>query len=257
MLIKSTLVLILTSVAFARDAVLSRGVFVGVDTTEKNASPIEVFRNPMNHATAAASVIRRQAERTFFLPHKMGPAELCGSFDRWKDTVIQFPGFKMTRRPRPEDVVMEGEAGKLGKALQRGLTALSVPHATDVAFEFIDLIPEKLEDRSLKEFVLSVMVIEKPKNSQEVMVRLVELLIELESSMFSKKVSIPDQTIRLKLVEMKVDKDFMQRNAQTLAKAMPKTLVSEFMWMLTSPKKEDLDLECLNQDRFSQWIDGF
>ncbi|KAF9971561.1 hypothetical protein BGZ73_005496 [Actinomortierella ambigua] len=249
MLIKSTLVLVLATVALARDAVLSRGVFMGIDSTEKDASMVEIFKRPQNHATAAASAIRFAAESKNFRPYEMDPAKLCEHFDAWKNKITTFPGFRITRKPRPEDVNMEGGDEKLTKALHRGLRALQVPNADGVAIEFVHLIPEKNEDRSLKRFLLSVMIIDKPEKSMKVMMRLVELHLDLETSLVSKKVTIPDQTIRLKLVEMEVDTEYMRENADTLAQRLPRSDVSEFMWMLTSPQRHEFfDLEWPKQE---------
>ncbi|KAG0232452.1 hypothetical protein BGW42_008170 [Actinomortierella wolfii] len=246
MLIKSTLVFALATVALARDAVLSRGIFVGTDTTSKGASKLDIFKRPENHATAVASVIRHASETMSFLPYQSKPAELCERFDAWKDKLMKFPGFEMLRKPKPVDVDMEGGEQKLAKALKRGLGKLQVVGADKIAMEFINLIPEKNEDRSLKDFLLSVIVIDKPMGSQDVAVRLVELHMELETSLVNKKVSIPDQTIRLKLLEMEARTSFLVDNAERLAEYLPRSDVAEFMWMLTSPRE---------QDEFQMWSD--
>ncbi|KAF9273855.1 hypothetical protein BGZ74_004613, partial [Mortierella antarctica] len=51
------------------DAVMSAALFFGEDTTE-SSDAVNIFRRPIDHATAAASVLVFSAENADFYPNK-------------------------------------------------------------------------------------------------------------------------------------------------------------------------------------------
>ncbi|KAF9079949.1 hypothetical protein BGX23_002917, partial [Mortierella sp. AD031] len=46
------------------NAIVSGAIFVGDDTTNPDATPVEIFKHPENHATAAASILVYSATGT-------------------------------------------------------------------------------------------------------------------------------------------------------------------------------------------------
>ncbi|KAF9159495.1 hypothetical protein DFQ26_006477 [Actinomortierella ambigua] len=54
---KVLLLLASATLALAQQAVVSKGILIGEDKTDKNAKGPEIYENPQNHQTAASSII--------------------------------------------------------------------------------------------------------------------------------------------------------------------------------------------------------
>ncbi|KAF9168042.1 hypothetical protein DFQ26_001745 [Actinomortierella ambigua] len=265
MIIKSTLVLACAAVALARDAVLSRGIFLGKDTTEPGVTPLEIYKDPVNHATAASSIIRYISEDVKFSPHNASPAELNKVYKDWKYSIVRFKGFPMGSPPMAGDIKLEGGRDKLEEQLKQRID--HIPDCEVLAREVAGMIPDYNDDRDLKVFTLSLLIVDKPempmgddgfffggggggrrpphkpdaprRPKNKVMVRMLTLELQLDTAILFKWVTVPDQQAHITYIELEVDQKFMALHAEGLAEKTTKSMtsVSDLMWYFTSPKK--------------------
>lgn len=265
MLIKSTLILACAAVALARDAVLSRGIFLGEDTSNPEDPPEQIFAKPKNHAMAAASIMRYAGDQVRFTPHDSSPAELNKVFDDWLNAVGQFKGFRMASPPMAGELKLEGGRDKVREQLLHRIEWMS--DADIIANEVAGMIPESNDDRDLKDFALNLLIIQQPeiphdggfffgggghgrypnRSKDKVLVRMLTLELKLDTAFLFKWVTVPDQTAYITYTEREVDKMYMAKNAERLAEKTEKSMtdVESMMWYFTSPKKfafsEDLE----------------
>lgn len=77
------------------DLATSKTIFTGVDNSDPSAQGADVFRDPRNHAKAAASIIGYSADQANFKPKEHGIQETPQAFDDFQAKASKFPGFLM------------------------------------------------------------------------------------------------------------------------------------------------------------------
>jgi hypothetical protein len=73
--------------------VSSKAVFTGVDRSDPNASPIDIYRRRDNHATATASILETLSEQAGFQPKEHGLYSNNDPFLAFKTNVKEFEFF--------------------------------------------------------------------------------------------------------------------------------------------------------------------
>ncbi|KAF9102033.1 hypothetical protein BGX30_009348, partial [Mortierella sp. GBA39] len=104
----------------------------------------------------------------------------------------------------------------------------------DTARALRDLVPDNVQDKSLMDWVLSLIVLSKPKGSDTVDVRLVQVSLMIFSN--GDTVTIPRQSAQLSVFDFQVNSDMFVSNAEKYAQRISTTNVSDFTDFLTSPK---------------------
>ena len=212
------------------DVVISGALFVGKDTTNDNAFPVDIYGDIKNHASAAASILQFSARATDYRPSEQGVDSKKG-YSLFQQKAASFPGFHSTRE-ETKDVSLDGTLIQLEQAVR---DAYPSNDASLIARNLRDLIPGFVQNNDLKEWLLSLIVIRKPANSDIVMVEVVELRLTLESDE-SQTTYIPKQKARLSTSEFRVLSATLTQNRDRFAELIPVATVQHVIQYFTSPK---------------------
>ncbi|KAH7039359.1 hypothetical protein BKA57DRAFT_473524 [Linnemannia elongata] len=226
LLIKTVVLLLSATAAMAADAVVSGAIFVGKDTSDPSASPVEVFANPSNHATAASSVLVFAANTVNFHPASQEPKALIQNLDQFVGKVDTFPGFTLTQNEQ-FSLELDGSLTQFEKTISEQL------EDPDTARALRDLVPDNVQDPSLTEWVLSLVVV---TESEDTRINLKLARVYLTISSDDDTATIPKQSARLSVSGYKVNEFLFVSNAETFARRIPITRVPDFIDYFTSPK---------------------
>ncbi|KAF9125024.1 hypothetical protein BGX30_000646 [Mortierella sp. GBA39] len=227
LLIKTVALLCSATAAMAASAVVSGAIFVGKDTSDPSATPVDVFKDPRNHPTAAASVLVFSANSAGFNPTSQEPKALGQNLDGFVSKVSTFPGFVMTNNEQ-YSLKLDGSLVQFEKAIGEQLDDFNTARALR------DLVPDNIQDKSLTEWVLSLIVLSKPEGSDIVNVRLAQVPLTISSD--GDTVTIPEQSTRLSVSDLRVNAPMFASYAEMFAQKIPTTSVSDFINFFTSPK---------------------
>ncbi|OAQ28317.1 hypothetical protein K457DRAFT_565351 [Linnemannia elongata AG-77] len=208
LLIKTVALLCSATATMAATAVVSGAIFVGKDTTEYNDSPVDIFRNPENHAAAAASILVYSANSANFHPASQEPKALGQNLIQFVTKASTFPGFLSTTI-RDDILALNGSLTQFEKVIREKLNDPLVARA------FRDLVPGYINDHSLTEWDLSLVVVTKPENSNTVTVKF---------------------TARLIVSDHQVLANVLIVNAERFATSFPVYKVRDFIDFFASPK---------------------
>ncbi|KAI9241285.1 MAG: hypothetical protein BYD32DRAFT_406407 [Podila humilis] len=262
LLIKSVLVLCSAVAVLAQrhayagvDAVASSALFFGEDTTE-SLDPLKIFKDPINHATAASSVLAFSAELAGFKPSEKSAESLTDTQPEFIKKVTSFPGFILVSSSESGGVQLKDHTtAEEFENMIRNL--LDVDHSRKIAFKLAELLPLDLdyeEATRLKNWILSLVVIDKPMGSDKVSIQLVSMELSIAFDKEPKTCSgltptpeayIPEQGVKIFFSKLDVNPEFLAVNAQYLADKLPIVDVERMIALLTSParngpKPEDL-----------------
>ncbi|KAF9081330.1 hypothetical protein BGX27_004969 [Mortierella sp. AM989] len=234
LLLKSILLVCSATAVMARgspDAIVSGALFVGEDTTNTGASGHDIFEDPRNHASATASILKYSAEAANYRPSEQDATYIV-EYSRFQLKMETFPGFALRSPSQEVDVPLSNSLTQLETAIRE-----KYPSANSklIARSLRDLFPGSVEDKSLEEWILSLIVIDKPFDSNTVTVNHVELelRIAVDETM---KTHIPEQTAKLYNTEFQVVASFLSNNADGLAQRISCGSVQDFIQYFASPK---------------------
>ncbi|KAF9280276.1 hypothetical protein BGZ88_012293 [Linnemannia elongata] len=226
LLIKTVVLLLSATAAMAADAVASGAIFVGKDTSDPSASPVEVFANPSNHATAASSVLVFAANSANFYPASQEPKALSKNLDLFVRKVDTFPGFALTQSEQ-FSLELDGSLTQFEKTISEQL------EDPDTARALRDLVPDNVQDPSLTEWVLSLVVV---TESEDTRINLKLARVYLTISSDDDTATIPKQIARLSVSAYQVIAPVFVANAETFANKVKVTKVPDFIDYFTSPE---------------------
>ncbi|KAF8942492.1 hypothetical protein BGZ47_006422 [Haplosporangium gracile] len=109
---------------------------------------------------------------------------------------------------------------------------LDDPHT---ARAFRDLIPGYMQDESLTDWILSLIVVSKPEDPDTVNVKLARMSLTIQRDKYQ-MAYIPEQKAHLMVADYEVNQDFLSGNAEKLAGVMKIVHVHDFMDFFASPK---------------------
>ncbi|KAF9161348.1 hypothetical protein DFQ26_004645 [Actinomortierella ambigua] len=216
----SILLLATASVAFAFDAVISKGLWIGTDSTKPGASLEEIFANRRNHVTAVSTILQMY-------------------------TLLS----KKLKRPRAK-VFVSGELDELQAAIRQ-----EYKHQDRelVALNLASSIPTKSRNLVGTQFVLfSLVEIFKPRTQEAVHVRLIELPLGLRID--KGNVRLYTQDARLTTLTFEFKTKWVKGHAQEIASSylgLPIT-VKEFVRIFTTSVEDENEDE--DEDDLSQWV---
>lgn len=192
-----------------------RHSFFGEDTTESH-KPVDIFKNPINHATAAASILVFAAKQTGFRPSEKSAESLAKSVDAFERKISTFPGFT-----RNDDITvyLQLEDHTTVEEFRQAIRDLLewVSHIDKIAFKFAELLPLNLEPErnSLEKWILSLIVLDKPEDSNDVRIQLAHITLNIA---FDKTTAfIPNQEARVFFSDFQLDPSVLYANADRLA----------------------------------------
>ncbi|KAG9065009.1 hypothetical protein KI688_002328 [Linnemannia hyalina] len=227
LLIKTVALLCSATAVMAANAVVSGAIFVGKDTSDPSASPVDVYWDPSNHAAAAASVVVFAANSVDFHPSSQEPKALGQNLDGFTRKVATFPGFSLTNNQQ-YSLQLDGSLTQFEKTIDEQLDDPNTARALR------DLIPENFEDQSLTDWVLSLIVVTKPDGSDTVTIQSVQVSLIILSD--GNTATIPRQSARLSISNFQVITSVFVSNADRFADRVGVTTVSDFIKFFTSPK---------------------
>ncbi|KAG0014334.1 hypothetical protein BGZ81_000524 [Podila clonocystis] len=260
LLIKSVLVLCSTAVVLAQrhvysgaDAVASAALFFGEDTTE-SLNPLDVFKNPINHATAASSVVALSAEQADFQPALKSADSLSQALDKFLTKVSTFPGLYLkSKSQRTVALKNYTTAEQFQTGIKDGHP--QYPHIGKIALRFAELLPLDLgceEAERLKNWILSLVVIDKPKGNNTVRVQLSHVALSIAYDKGSWACSdptptlglyIPEQRASITFADYEINTGFLIAYAEHLVDLLPIVNVESTIALLTSPERNILEPE--------------
>ncbi|KAF9536847.1 hypothetical protein EC957_009522 [Mortierella hygrophila] len=228
LLIKTVALLCSATAAMAASAVVSGAIFDGYDTTDQSASNVDIYRNPENHAAAAASVLVFSGNAVDFHPASQEPKALGQSLGAFVSKASAFPGFLLTSTVE-QNLALNGSLTQFEKIIREKLNDPLTARA------FRDLVPGYIQDKSLKEWILSLIVLSKPEGSDTVNLKLIHVSLIIHSD-DTQTAIIPEQTARLIIADLKVLANVLVQNADRFASSIPVHKVLDFINFFASPK---------------------
>ncbi|KAK5820915.1 hypothetical protein F5H01DRAFT_378271 [Linnemannia elongata] len=228
LLIKTVALLCSATAVMAATAVVSGAIFVGEDTTEYNDSPADIFRVPENHAAAAASILVFSANSVNFHPASQEPKALGQTLDAFIQKASTFPGFVLEYF-KEESLALNGTLIQFEELIRKQLDDPLIARGLR------DLIPGYIQDQSVTEWILSLVVVNKLENSDAVDLQFARVPLTIHSDK-TQTAYIPEQNARITLAGYKTNTAFLSSNADRLAQSIKITSVPSFIVYFASPK---------------------
>ncbi|GJJ72045.1 hypothetical protein EMPS_04402 [Entomortierella parvispora] len=237
LLIKSLLVLCSAAVVFARNsggAVASGAIFFGEDTTDSSANPYDIYANPKNHASAVSSVLVFSAKSVNFQPSAQYPKDLGSHYDDFVRKVSTFPGFTAEQLD-DNTIPLDGSLDQFEKAIVDANP--DYPHQKKVASNLRELFLKRVDDDEGNEWILSLVVIDKPEGNNLVKAGIISVILTIEFDNAG-TAFIPAQNARLRTYFFRAQANVLITNAGRFSDVVPIVLVPETVKFFTSIKDE-------------------
>ncbi|KAG0260872.1 hypothetical protein DFQ27_003285 [Actinomortierella ambigua] len=234
MLLAKSLLLLCSAVAvMARQssaAVASGAIFVGVDTTKPDATPLDIFKDPINHATAISSIVAFSARKNGFTPSVVPAKSLVGPMGNFMKHLASFPGFFLEmNEQRP--VHLTGSLIQLERAVREA----SLHHKALIGRSMRDLVPGYIPDETIDHWVLSLVVMDVPSDSAYARLFLIYLTMDIKTDEAGTAI-IPEQRAMVNWSILRVNRSFLTAYADSMVDIVPITKVRDTIDLLTSPK---------------------
>ncbi|KFH72848.1 hypothetical protein MVEG_00073 [Podila verticillata NRRL 6337] len=216
------------------------------------------IRNPINHATAASSVLALSAKQSGFNSSEKSAESLAEALDDFVVQVSTFPGFYLkSTTERTLTLKNHTTAEEFQKIIQ---DSNSGPRIGEVAFKFAELLPLDLdyeEATRLKNWILNLVVLDKPKGSDIVKIQLARVPLRIafdkEPKTYSgsnptptPKVYIPEQRASIVFADFEINTQYLIANAAKLVSLIPNVYdVKSTIALLTSLPRSGLKPEDL------------
>ncbi|KAG0233844.1 hypothetical protein BGW41_001376 [Actinomortierella wolfii] len=237
MLLAKTLIIIATAtVVLAQDAIVSRGLFSGKDTTLPGARGLEVYEDPRNHATAAASILKYYAAISEYDPQSLPPAKAREAYKTFTKQARGFPGFSHSV-PYTATIKLEGGFPDLQNKIEE---RYPFDDKVSVARELRYAFPVISKQYKLRQWEASLLLIRKPRPENEedtntpVTVELISLRLELATHVNGNIELLPQTTV-LVVERFGLDSEYLKKYAQILFGNTGVTTIKQFEKYFTSP----------------------
>jgi hypothetical protein len=207
-----------------------------MDTTDPSAEGAMIFENPENHAAAAASILTYAASNANFRPAEQPPKSLGSALDAFVRRTCSFEGFMSRGESDDNKLRLDGSLTQFEEAIRDQLDDPLTARGLR------DLIPGYIQDKSLKDWTMSLVVLSKPEDSNKVNIKLARVSLTLSRD---KKGTayIPKQTASLMVTNLQVIPSVLAANAERFAEMMPIYKVHDFIDFFASPKVPEDDDE--------------
>ncbi|KAG0378736.1 hypothetical protein BGX24_002968 [Mortierella sp. AD032] len=217
LLFKSLLVLCSATAVMAQraadaDAVVSAAAFVGADTTDFDAQPVDIFKDVRNHATVASTVLVFSAAGANFQPSLQPVKNAASAYVEFLQKATSFPGFGepvAVFQPLPlNNSVFQFEAS-IRDIIKND------PDRFLIARGLRDLLPGYIPDSSLETWVLSYILIGKPEGADNVYIKFARVILTLKTNKEHTTI-IPEQNAKLEISQVSVNALWVAQHADAL-----------------------------------------
>ncbi|KAK3822998.1 MAG: hypothetical protein J3Q66DRAFT_366212 [Benniella sp.] len=235
-LVHSLLLLFLVAAILVqgRSVVSSKGIFIGVDNTDPNASGADIFRDPRNHATAAASVIGFASKQSGFRPKEQGLRTTLREFQAFHQKIVMFPGFMLTQRPY-SNLDLTGDLDQFKEQISANYVSI-MGKADVAATAFVEQIPESAEPESSGTWTL-VLVTIYDDESNNIFVDIASIEVEVSVN-GDGSVSLRAQIAKLNQSTVQVITGVLIANADRFGSAIQTKKIETFKDELTTANSE-------------------
>lgn len=199
------------------DAIVSGACMVGRDTSEETTGE-EVFKDPRNHVTAVASILRHSADRNQFQPRQKGVITDPKVYQAFIKDIYNFPGFH-AHQTEMERLELQGDHEQFKREIAKKYkTDRNDPWKIAVAFE--RLLPHNLEHDS-QEWLLNYVVLNTQGRSgsggqKDVSVEISSVMLKLTKDQ-NDRVKIKRQTAEMRINMFTVDKEYLKNHSNSLS----------------------------------------
>ncbi|KAG0030816.1 hypothetical protein BGZ82_007277 [Podila clonocystis] len=108
----------------------------------------------------------------------MSAASLVPPFGNFVRLVETFPGFRLKSSSQTSfSLKNHTTVEEFEQAIRVGLSG--VPHSEELAFKFAGLVPLHQKDESLKNWILNLVVVDKPQGSHTVSIQLAYVMLSI------------------------------------------------------------------------------
>ncbi|KAF8939601.1 hypothetical protein BGZ58_009207 [Dissophora ornata] len=238
------------------DALVSGALFDGVNTAAPDADGISVFKDFRNHADAVASILLYSAKETAFYP-----SSACGvhtqpeAFFNYLQKATSFPAFRYLgvedeqymlelRNGGSEqllDQIAEKYYGREGVRVSRKLETDNA--AREIREAFRKLVPKSIEDPGWRRWVLSLVTIYKPKDSDEITFDLAHVRLTISRDAVTGEAVIDPQVASLTKSSYLVMGRYISFYSDEIANFIEKATVNVFLRAMTTCNKEEEERE--------------
>ncbi|KAF9168963.1 hypothetical protein BGX21_011014 [Mortierella sp. AD011] len=265
------------------DALVSGALFEGVNTADPDANRTSVFKDFKNHADAVASILIYSAKETSFDPSEKIHTRPEAYFD-FLQKAASFPAFfyrgpedrehelRLNGDPeqlldqiadhyyRQEDFICDSEInGYSGGCIGEGMKKKKKEYIREA---FRKLIPKTVENKHWKQWVLSLVTIQKPLSSDKVTFDLAQVRLTIstvhdsiggrKNSCCSKSISrgggsggctaaIDRQVALLVKSSYSLDGGYISFYSDEIARFIEKGTVDEFLRLMTTKQGVNVD----------------
>ncbi|KAF9164422.1 hypothetical protein DFQ26_001468 [Actinomortierella ambigua] len=228
---KTLILLASATLAFAGDALVSRGLFEGTDTTDPHAGGSDVFEFPENHPAATGSILRGLATEVDYWPYEQPAAKMPLTYRSFVKKVETFPGF--FRMPSDEQTFTVRQKDELYNAIEE-----NYPYAESeaVAMAVDEMVPKRNKNPDLKQWELTAVLVNKldaREGNTEIIVSLIEVQVRLETS-HRGRVHFPKQEVTMTVRRFGVIASTLESNADRYAQRFQTVDVENFTEFMTS-----------------------
>ncbi|KAF9023778.1 hypothetical protein CPC16_003071 [Podila verticillata] len=215
------------------DAVVSAAAFVGEDTTDFDAQPVNIFKEEKNHATVASSVLVFSATGANFQPSLQPTKNLASAYVEFLKKATSFPGFG-----EPAALVLPLPFNNSVFQFETNIRNVikNDPDRFLIARGLRDLLPGYIPDSLLKTWLLSFILIGKPEGTDDVYIKFARVVLTLKTDKEHTTI-IPEQDAKFEISQVKVNSLWVAQHADALAsKIQPIVSVRESIDFFASSK---------------------
>ncbi|KAF9199379.1 hypothetical protein BGZ59_004009, partial [Podila verticillata] len=197
---------------------------------------------------------------TGFKPSEKSAESLTETLPEFITKVTSFPGFILVSSSESGAVQLKDHT--TAEEFENKIRdMIDSDHSRKIAFKLAELLPLDLdyeEATRLKNWILSLVVIDKPKGSNEVSIQLVSMKLSIAFDKEPKTCSgptptpeayIPEQTTKILVSKLDVVSPFLVAHAESLVGLLPIVDVERTIALITSPARNGPEPE----DLLSLW----
>ncbi|KAG0238434.1 hypothetical protein B0O80DRAFT_454922 [Mortierella sp. GBAus27b] len=230
-------------------AVSSRAIFIGKDTTTPEADGEDIFKNPRNHAAAAASILLFNAKQARFSPKDWGLEERPSTYEAFTKGANSFPGFlvfSLSGTP----IELTGEVDQFKDQIA---TFYRQPFGNDdndaEVSAFVDQVSNLVPGAKSGVWILSLVTIYNNEETKVVTVKLAS--VEVAVSVNDKgAIVIQEQETSLNQATLRIKSQFLISNAAQLARLIPTASIDDFKDELTTSTDD------IRRNQLESWLLG-
>ncbi|KAF9989316.1 hypothetical protein BGZ75_006744 [Mortierella antarctica] len=222
----------------AYDALYSRAIFLGKDTTDPLRLNIDTFKEPRNHPAAVASIILQVASQVNFKPDEDKTLVLDPEvFARFEFELLQLSAFELVES-KVVSLELTGNSKQFACEVFKKYPSTADPALIAEALQ--RLVPTSLTDASWQDILLSLVLLQKADDSDEISVDVasIAMVIVLKEALKEGESSgsavIAQQKATLTWKRLRVVANELVEHAEVWDRTIYPYDVTDFLQKLTS-----------------------